>query len=235
MSGENLDKIAKEIQAERQVSYSEALRIAMRENAELARDYSGVRREGAQGSPTRSYVAQDAGRKLDRKAKTIMERTGVSYRDALSEAGRELPRALSAWDSGVLNVKDYDTMSTADQTMIRALRDATWVRRLAGSLLDHHAQAFAGSNPRGGQVSPESYREALQSLTRQFPDLAEAADTGRIDSSNWTLLATLVPSVSSEVKSRFGVDPYNLRAGNYSRSEHSYRDSSGNEVRKYVL
>jgi hypothetical protein len=236
-AGARLDEIAKEIQASRRVGYSQALHIAQAENPDLARAYSNVRGEGSQSSSSRrSYsVVADAGDKLDKRAKSIIARGGSNYRDALTQAGREMPRALSAWGSGVLNVKDYDMLSECDQKMTRALSDPDWIRQLAGSLLDHHAQALAGSNQRGGQVDPESYRSALQSLTAQFPDLAAAADTGTIDSSNWALLATLVPSISSEVKSKFGVDPYNLRAGNYSRSRRTYRDNNGNEVRKYVL
>lgn len=235
-TGARLDEIAKTIQSERRVTYSQALRIAMHENAALAREYDHG--AGTESSPTRSYsVISDAGQKWDKKAKAIMERTGVGYREALSQASKELPQLIQAWDSGHLDVKNFDTLSTAFQTMLRALNDPDWVRQLAGSLLDHHATEFAGSNQRGGQVNPESYRQALQELIRQFPDLGEAADSGKIASDNWRLLSTLVPSVSSEVKSKYGADPHNLRSGNYSGSQGSrvYQDRNNNQYRRYDL
>jgi hypothetical protein len=177
------------------------------------------------------------GNRLDMLARKYQQSHGVSYRDALNATMRSQPELAAAWDRGKPSEHHYAEMTPLELAMLRAQNDATWVKNEASRVLDHHAQAMAGG-PRSSagiaQVSPESYRDALQSLIRQFPDLGEAADTGRIDSDNWRLLATIDPNVATAIKQRFGVDPYNLRAGNYSRS-HVYRDASNNEVRKYVL
>lgn len=182
-------------------------------------------------------LQKSMGNRLDMLARKYQQSHGVSYRDALNATMRSQPELAAAWDRGKPSEHHYAEMTPLELAMLRAQNDATWVKNEASRVLDHHAQAMAGG-PRSSagiaQVSPESYRDALQSLIRQFPDLGEAADTGRIDSANWRLLATIDPNVATEIKHRFGVDPYNLRAGNYSRS-HVYHASNGNQYRTYVV
>jgi len=55
---------------------------------------------------------------------------------------------------------------------------------------------------------------------------------GYISATDWVLLATLIPSTSTEIKNRHGVDPLNLRGQNYSRGYRRY-DGRG-EYRVYV-
>src|SRR5262249_62337239 len=130
-----------------------------------------------------------------------------------------MQRMFSAWDPGVRTAKNYEQLSASEQAMILLQNDPSRTRLLAGDLLDHHAKLMAGSHVRGtGQVTPESYRDALASLRSQFPSLARAADDGYISATDWQLLATVLPSTASEIKNQRGVDPLNLRAQNYSRS-----------------
>src|SRR5262249_23629009 len=133
---------------------------------------------------------------------------------------------------GVRTAKNYEQLSGTEQAMILAQNDPAKVRSLAGALLDTHAKLMAGSHVRGtGQVTPESYRDALASLRQQFLSLARAADDGYISATDWVLLATLIPSTSTEIKNRHGVDSLNLRGQNYSRGYRRY-DSRG-EYRVY--
>ena len=88
---------------------------------------------------------------------------------------------FSAWDPGVRTAKNYERLTGTEQAMILAQNDHAKTRSLAGALLDTHAKLMAGSHVRGtGQVTPESYRDALASLRQQFPSLARAADDGYI-------------------------------------------------------
>src|SRR5262249_59166987 len=104
-----------------------------------------------------------------------------------------MQRMFSAWDPGVRTAKNYEQLSASEQAMILLQNDPSKTRLLAGELLDHHAKLMAGSHVRGtGQVTPESYRDALASLRSQFPSLARAADDGYISATNWQLFATVV-------------------------------------------
>ena len=88
---------------------------------------------------------------------------------------------FSAWDPGVRTAKNYERLTGTEQAMILAQNDPAKTRSLAGALLDTHAKLMAGSHVRGtGQVTSESYRDALASLRGQFPSLARAADDGYI-------------------------------------------------------
>src|SRR5262245_9648459 len=104
-----------------------------------------------------------------------------------------MQRMFSAWDPGVRTAKNYERLTGTEQAMILAQNDPAKTRLLAGELLDHHAKLMAGSHVRGtGQVSPESYRDALASLRAQFPSLARAADDGYISATDWSLLGSLI-------------------------------------------
>jgi hypothetical protein len=181
-------------------------------------------------------VQRDAGDRLDAAARDIMRRDNLSYRDALVKASKELPQLFSAWDTGVRTAKNYDKLPESEQQMIHAQNDPNWVIQLAEAVFDHHANLMAGSHVRGtGQVSPESYRAALVSLRQQFPSLARAADDGFIGATDYELLCTLVPSVSTEVWKLHKAKPLNLRSDNYSSSTSVRRyDSEGREFRTYV-
>jgi hypothetical protein len=184
-------------------------------------------------------VIEDAGTRLDAAARHIMARDGLDYRSALIQAARKYPKLYESYTSGVRTpAKQYDQLSGSEQLMVILQNDADRVRYLAGNILNTAALRIAGSsNSSAGiaQVSPDSYRDALVSLQRQFPSLARASEDGYIAADDWSLLCTLIPSVSSEVKSRFGAEPLNLRSDNYV-SSHGVRryDRDGNEYRTYV-
>src|SRR5437016_415239 len=89
-------------------------------------------------------VQRDSGDRLDAAAKSIARRDGVSYRDALVKASKELPQLFQAWDSGVRTVKNFDKLSASEREMVSLQNDPDRVKFLAGNILDHHAKLLAG-------------------------------------------------------------------------------------------
>ena len=157
-------------------------------------------------------------------------------REAYRRAMREYPALAREYNSsGEAQAVASYVVSASDRVMTLAQTDLETNQKRAGEVLDHGAQGLAGSNQRGNQVNPESYRRCMAELMQAFPDLAECYSSGRIDPQNWALLSTLIPALSGEIKRVHGVTPHNLRSGRYA-SNQSYRkyDNSGNEYRVYV-
>src|SRR5262245_5016912 len=161
----------------------------------------------------------EAGKSLDRIARDYGMK---NYDEAVKRAMRENPSLALEYNNAVADAepavatvsfkKDY-RMSASEQAMALAQADREQNRKLAGDLLAHHAQALAGSNQRGypNQVNPERFRACMAELMGAFPDLAECYSSGNVAPDNWALLATLIPSITNEVKRVHGVDGYNLR------------------------
>jgi hypothetical protein len=185
-----------------------------------------------------------AGRAIDRIAKSYgMADLGAAYRRALAE-NPNLAREYNKSTSDAPMVVENYRRSASEQAMDLAQADRELNSQRAGSLLNTHAMAAAGSNQMGApnQVSPERYKEAMRVLMLQFPDLGEAYSSGFVAPDNWALLATLVPGVAGEIKKTRGIDPYNLREGRYASerggvrkysADHVRYDPRGNEFRTY--
>jgi hypothetical protein len=239
-AGRKLDEIAK---AYGMKDVREAYRRAMKEHPELAKAYStgqsATPETGGRASHEKSYsVQRDSGDRLDKATKDVMKRDGVDFATALKTAGRELPQLFSAYHTGIRTAKNFDALNASDQAMLRLQNDAEYTQELAGAILHDRAMSIAAgpmSSSGIAQATPESLTAAMKTLMAKFPDLGTAYNTGFIAADNWSLLATLVPGVSSEVKRIHGVDPYNLRSGNYNAINNARRyDNLGNEFRTYV-
>src|SRR5262249_28804133 len=181
-------------------------------------------------------VKKDAGDKLHAETQRVMRRDNVKYKEAFAVVKEANPLTFSAYHTGIRTAPHEYRLAESDKRMIELQNDPDQVKSLAGSILNHHAMQLAGSNQMGypNQVNPERFGSAMRTLMGQFPDLATAYNSGFIASDNWALLSTLLPSCSTEIKNRFGVDPYNLRSGNYSRDGARRYDNQGNEYRTYV-
>jgi hypothetical protein len=94
--------------------------------------------------------------------------------------------------------KRYGQLTGQQKAMLELVSDSTKTKRLAAHTVDVYARCWAGIDDSGPlpQECLASYQAAVQKVLRASPSLAAAYHSGRIDSTDWTLLELLVSSAT---------------------------------------
>ena len=102
-------------------------------------------------------IAESAGQRVDRLAKDLVSRKGLSYGDAVRGVLKADPNLAVEYSSGqVASAKAYAELSSSEQIMALLQVDRDRTQKLAGDLLNSAAMQLCGSHVKGtGQTTPE--------------------------------------------------------------------------------
>jgi hypothetical protein len=144
-------------------------------------------------------VEKNAAIEVDKLAKHTAEIDGISYQEALKKVKAQHPKLRAIYNGFVQpGTKPYGQLTGQQKVMLELVSDSTKTKRLAAQTVDLYARCWVGIDDSGPipQECLASYQAAVQKVLRASPSLAAAYHSGRIDSTDWSLLELLVPSAT---------------------------------------